>query len=149
MDERGSGNGDGRSVTPEVAMRRYYNPLAVYFYIGVAILLSYSLFYVFGYRAIVIVMMIFLIDAINSTRFILRNSDNNIARRAAYFNVILAIAAFVLLAVNGITYESQGYYPILPHVENFTLAMPLLILSTEFGLRNIESMYVQRTRSES
>ncbi len=131
------------SVPPEVGQRRYFEPLAMYFYIGVAILVSYLLFYMMGYRILVVVMLIFVLDILKSARFVLTYSENPVARKASYFNAAQSVAWLLFLTINGLGYEALGYYPVLPHLESLTLVAPLLILSAEFGMKNIETMYVR------
>ncbi len=135
-------NPDGFAI-PGVRERRPFNPMISYVYIALAIIISYAVFYTLGYEALIVIMLFFTIDALRIARYILKNSVRSFARRASYYNIALSIVSFAILFVNGFSFVRSGTYLILPGIENFTLACPLLILSAEFGLMNIRGMFMK------
>ncbi|MCF2136923.1 MAG: hypothetical protein K9W43_06715 [Candidatus Thorarchaeota archaeon] len=127
---------------PGMKAERPFNPMSTYIYIAIAMIISYAIFYMFGYEMLIIVMLFFTIDALRMAHFILAHSTRSLARKASYYNVVLAIGAFILLAINGISFVHIGSYLILPSIEKLTLACPLLILTADFGLLNVRGMFM-------
>ncbi|MHA1771816.1 MAG: hypothetical protein ACTSYL_07785 [Candidatus Thorarchaeota archaeon] len=128
---------------PGMKDERSFNPMSTYIYIAIAMIISYAIFYMFGYEMLIIVMLFFTIDALRMAHYILTHSTRSLARKASYYNVALAIASFVLLAINGISFVHTGTYLIFPTIEKLTLASPLLILTADFGLLNVRGMFMK------
>ncbi len=126
-----------------------YSPMTSYVYIAISILVTYALFYMFGYVVLIMVMLLFTIDTLRGIKFILANSARNFARRASYYNLVVVISSFVILAINGFMFMRYGSYLILPEIENFTLALPLMILAAAFGVRNIQGMFMDEPEKKN
>ncbi len=122
---------------------RPFNPLATYFYIAVAILVSYALFYAFGYMVLIVVMIFFLVDTVQGGRIVLRDANQSFARYAALFNIALAVAGVAILSINAVSLAQLGHFLIMPDVRDFTLVCPLFVLMSNFGIRNLRGMYTK------
>jgi len=139
---RDSPEGEPAQITTTRPVKPF-NPLATYFYIAVAILVSYALFYAFGYMVLIVVMIFFLVDTVQGGRIVLRDADQSFARYAAWFNIALAVAGVAILSINAISLAQLGCFLIMPDVRDFTLVCPLFVLMANFGIRNLRGMYTQ------
>ena len=124
------------------SMRRNFNPMAVYFRITIMILISYFLFYVFGYALLIMFMLLIEVNILRDTREILSSHSYGFVRKGAYFNAGQSVVYILVLAVNGFTITQSGVPLILPEIEGLTLLCPLLIAAALFGTTNIRKMYV-------
>ena len=122
--------------------RRNFNPMAVYFRIAIMILISYFLFYVFGYTLLIMFMVLIEVNILRDTKEILSSYSYGFARKAAYFNAGQSLVYLIVLAINGFTINQSGVPLILPEIEGLTLLCPLLIAAALFGTTNIRKMYV-------
>ncbi len=123
-------------------VRRNFNPMAVYFRVAIMILISYFLFYVFGYALLIMFMLLIEVNILRDTREILSSYSYGFARKAAYFNAGQSVVYLIILAVNGFTITQSGVPLILPGIEGLTLLCPLLIAAALYGNTNIRKMYV-------
>ena len=138
-DEVDSSGDSEKSKEPE---RRNFNPMAVYFSTAIMILISYFLFYVFGYSLLIMFMLLIEVNILRNTREILSSYSYGFARKAAYFNAGQSVVYLIVLAVNGYAITQSGVPLILPEIEGLTLLCPLLIAAALFGTTNIRKMYV-------
>ncbi len=123
-------------------VRRNFNPMAVYFRTAIMILISYFLFYIFGYALLIMFMLLIEVNILRDTREILSSYSYGFARKGAYFNAGQSVVYLIVLAVNGFTITQSGVPLILPGFEGLTLLCPLLIAAALFGNTNIRKMYV-------
>jgi len=131
---------DQHSERPKV-VRRSFNPMTTYVYVAAGIFVSYSTFYMFGYEALIIVLLFFVVRIMHETHYILRNIHYGLARKAAYFNAGLAVACFVILVINAYWIMHFDTPLILPEADGLTLSCPLFIMTSVFGSRNVRLMY--------
>ena len=138
-DEVDSSGDSEKSKEPE---RRNFNPMAVYFSTAIMILISYFLFYVFGYSLLIMFMLLIEVNILRDTREILSSHSYGFARKGAYFNAGQSVVYLIVLAVNGFTITQSGVPLSLPGIEGLTLLCPLLIAAALYGNTNIRKMYV-------
>ncbi len=138
-DEAESTEDSEKSKKP---VRRNFNPMAVYFRVAIMILISYFLFYGFGYSLLIMFMLLIEVNILRDTREILSSYSYGFARKAAYFNAGQSVVYLIILAVNGFTITQSGVPLFLPEIEGLTLLCPLLIAAALFGTTNIRKMYV-------
>ncbi len=138
-DEMDSTEDSEKSKKP---VRRNFNPMAVYFRAAIMILISYFLFYGFGYSLLIMFMLLIEVYILRDTREILSSYSYGFARKAAYFNAGQSVVYLIILAVNGFTITQSGVPLFLPEIEGLTLLCPLLIVAALFGTTNIRKMYV-------
>jgi len=122
--------------------RRNFNPMAVYFRTAIMILISYFLFYIFGYALLIMFMLLIEVNILRDTRDILSSYSYSFARKGAYFNAGQSVVYLVVLAVNGFAITQTSVPFILPEIEGLTLLCPLLIAAALYGNTNIRKMYV-------
>jgi len=123
-------------------MRRDFNPMTYYFRTVIIILISYFLFYAFGYPFLITFMLLLEVNLLRDTREILSSYSYGFVRKAAYFNAGLSLVCLIILAINGFTITQSGVPLILPEIEGLTLICPLLIAAALYGITNIQNMYV-------
>ena len=138
-DEAESTEDSEKSKKP---VRRNFNPMAVYFRVAIMILISYFLFYGFGYSLLIMFMLLIEVNILRDTREILSSYSYGFARKAAYFNAGQSVVYLIILAVNGFTITQSGVPLFLPEIEGLTLLCPLLIAAALFCTTNIRKMYV-------
>ncbi len=117
-----------------------FNPMSNYFAIVAGIVISYILFFVFGYPALIIAVLFFVVQVVRETVEILDKKAGGFLRKAAYFNAGLTLVCFGILAINGYVIFRGSTPPILPEIANLTLLSPLLILTALYGSKNIKGM---------
>ncbi len=123
-------------------VQRNFNPMAVYFRIAIMILISYFLFYTFGYALLIMFMLLIEVNILRDTSEILSCYSYGFARNGAYFNAGQSVVCLIVLAVNGFSITQSGVPFILPEIEGLTLLCPLLIAAALYGNTNIRKMYV-------
>jgi hypothetical protein len=124
------------------AVKRDFNPMPFYFRTVMVILISYFVFYAFGYSLLIMFMLLIEVNLLRSTWEILSSYSYGFVRKAAYFNAGQSLVYVIILAVNGFTITQSGVPLILPEIEGLTLICPLLIMAALFGTTNILQMYV-------
>ncbi|MFX0108518.1 MAG: hypothetical protein ACFE7R_09560 [Candidatus Hodarchaeota archaeon] len=130
---------------PPPIPRRPFNPMVTYIYVAIGIFVTYGTLYIFGYIAVIILMLALMFRILHETRYILANYTYTWVRRAAYFNALHAFAYFSILVINGFAL-AQGDVPlILPQIERLTWLSPLFVLLGIFGTTNIRKMYIPST----
>jgi hypothetical protein len=138
---------DDVSVNEETAstknepIRKPFNPMVTYVYAAAAIFISYSIFYMLGYPALIASMLVLIVYLFRETQYIMRRYSISFIRKAAYINVGHAFIYFVLLAINGFWIEQNGAFLILPEIPFLTQWAPLFICLGVFGIMNIKRMY--------
>lgn len=118
-----------------------FNPLVNYVYYLAVVAAAFVLFYLFGYPAVIALMMYFVIVLIRETRHVLRTYDYKFAKQAAVVNLVYSFTFFIILVVNGLML-AQGMAPLIwPEFSDLTSWTPLFIMGGIFGISNIKRMY--------
>lgn len=118
-----------------------FNPLVNYIYYLAVVAMAFFLFYLFGYPAVIALMMFFVIVLIRDTLHVLQTYDYKFAKQAAVINLIYSVTFFVILVVNGLML-AQGMSPLIwPEFSDLTSWTPLFIMGGIFGISNIKRMY--------
>ena len=123
-------------------MRRNFNPMVFYFRAAIVILISYFVFYAFGYPLLILFMLFMEISLLRGAWYILSSYSYGFVRKAAYFNAGQSIVYLIVLAINGFSITQSGVPLILPEIGGLTLLCPLLIVAALYGITNIQNMYV-------
>ena len=123
-------------------VRRDFNPMPFYYRTAIMILISYFVFYAFGYPLLIMFMLLIEVNLLRRTWEILSSYSYGFVRKAAYFNAGQSIVYLIILAINGFAIAQSGVPLILPEIEGLTLICPLLITAALFGTTNILQMYV-------
>ncbi|TFF95902.1 hypothetical protein EU546_02480 [Candidatus Thorarchaeota archaeon] len=120
---------------------RPFNPLVNYVYYLMVVAVALAVQWLFGYPAVIALMMYFVIVLVRETRHIIRTYDYSFARKAAVINLIYSLTFFIILSVNGIAI-AQGYGAVIwPDFADLTSWSPLFIMGGIFGVANIKRMY--------
>jgi hypothetical protein len=127
---------------------RYFNPMNNYFTLIAGIVVSYVLFFIFGYPVLIITMLFFVVQIVKETVDLLGRISRGFLRKAAYLNVSLTLFYFGILAINGLAIFRGSPPPILPQIGNLTFLTPLLMMTAMYGLRNIRGMVEAREDTE-
>lgn len=138
-DEAESAEDSEKSQKP---MRRNFNPMVFYFRAAIVILISYFVFYAFGYPLLIMFMLLIEVNLLRGTWYILSSYSYRFVRKAAYFNAGQSFVYLIVLTINGFTITQSGVPLILPEIEGLTLICPLLIAAALFGTTNIQSKHV-------
>lgn len=138
-DEAKSAEDSEKSQKP---MRRNFNPMPFYFRTVIVILISYFVFYAFGYQLLIMFMLLIEVNLLRGTWEILSSYSYGFVRKAAYFNAGQSLVYLIVLAINSFAIIQSGVPLILPEIEGLTLICPLLITAALFGTTNILQMYV-------
>jgi len=138
-DEAESTEDSEKSQKP---MQRNFNPMPFYFRTAIVILISYLVFYAFGYQLLIMFMLLIEVNLLRGTREILSSYSYGFVRKAAYFNAGQSLLYLIVLAINGFAITQSGVPLVLPEIEGLTLICPLLIMAALFGTTNILQMYV-------
>jgi len=138
-DEVESTEDSNKSQKP---VRRNFNPMKSYFLTAIVVLISYFLFYAFGYLLLIMFMLLLEVNLLRDTRQILSSYSYGFVRKAAYLNTGLSLVCLIILAINGFTITQSGVPLILPEIEGLTFICPLLIAAALYGITNIQNMYV-------
>lgn len=127
-----------KSGSPE---SRAFNPLVNYVYYLMVVASAFAVQWLFGYPAVIALMMYFVIVLVRETRHIVMTYNYSFARKAAVLNLIYSLTFFVILAVNGIAL-AQGHDAVIwPEFADLTSWTPLFIMGGIFGVFNIKRMY--------
>lgn len=135
---------DGRSSSGAEKQQdagRFFNPTGSYFRFLATLVLSYAVFFLFGYSLVVILMLYLVVVTFREVSYIAANVTHGLARKAAYLNTIISLIFFLILVVNSLALSRYGYQVILPEFENMTFICPLFITLSLYGCRNIRLMY--------
>ncbi|MBD3408538.1 MAG: hypothetical protein GF411_20610 [Candidatus Lokiarchaeota archaeon] len=125
----------------EVPEKRYFNPLSTYMKMIAMIVVGYGSFYIFGYPALITIILFFLVSLGQETFQILKRYSYPLARRGAIFNLVQSTVAFIILAINGFWINQYNQILIFPQIENLTLLCPLFVVMGVFGNGNIIRMF--------
>ncbi|NHJ13380.1 MAG: hypothetical protein EAX95_06865 [Candidatus Thorarchaeota archaeon] len=139
------GNGEHNPKPPEPKnepKRKPFNPMVTYIYVAAAIFITYSIFYTFGYPALIVSMLILIVYLFRETQFIRRRYSVSFIRKAAYINMGHAFIYFVLLAINGFWVLQYGEIVLLREIPFLTQWAPLFVCLGVFGITNIKQMYM-------
>jgi hypothetical protein len=139
-EENGGGSDTGEPLS-------YFNPMGNYFTLVVGIVVSYVLFFIFGYPVLIITMLFFVVQIMKETMDLLERIPGGFLRKAAYLNVGLTLLYFGILAINGLAIFRGSPPPILPQIANLTFLTPILMMTAMYGLRNIKGMFEARQDS--
>jgi hypothetical protein len=147
MDEflmSGSDDGSSNEGSPPAkkeVVRKTFNPMITYVYAAAAIFISYSIFYMLGYPALIASMLVLIVYLFRETQYIMKRYSISFIRKAAYINVGHAFIYFVILAINGFWIEQNGVLLLLPEIPFLTQWAPLFVCLGVFGIMNIKRMY--------
>ncbi|MFX1369636.1 MAG: hypothetical protein ACFFAY_13655 [Promethearchaeota archaeon] len=141
-----SGNDDAPSqednhTAKRRVVRTPFNPMVTYIYVAAAIFIAYSIFYTFGYPALIASMLVLMVYIFRETQFIRRRYSISFIRKAAYVNVGHALIYFILLVINGFWMIQNGVLLLLPEIPFLTQWAPLFVCLGLFGITNIKRMY--------
>ena len=126
-------------------VRKPFNPMLSYIEMVILIGVGYGLTGLFGFSAMIAVMLFGLVLLYRETLFVLNHYTYGFARKAAYFNAGHSSIYFVILFVNSYAITQSGIPLILPQIPGLTLICPLFIVMGLYGSANIRRMYqVQR-----
>ena len=129
---------------PTIPAEKPFNPLATYVVYTGLVLISYILFWLFYYPALIAFTMFFVIILIRDTQHVLKTYELSFARKAAVVNLCYSVTFFIILVVNGIAITRGLTPPILPEVRDLASWSPMFILGGLFGMANIKRMYGPR-----
>jgi len=138
-DEAESTEDSEKSQKP---LRRDFNPMVFYFRAAIVIIISYFVFYAFGYTLLIVFMVLIEVNLLRNAREILSSYSYGFVRKAAYFNAGQSLVYLIILVVNGFAITQSGVPLILPEIEGLTFICPLLMVAALYGIVNIQNMYV-------
>lgn len=142
MSEENNEHSPDPTVRKKEPKRKPFNPMVTYLYTAAAIFIVYSIFYIFGYRALIVSMLILTIYLFRETQFIMRRYSISFIRKAAYVNMGHAFLYFLLLTINGFWILQYGEVVLLREIPFLTQWAPVFVCLGVLGITNIKQMYV-------
>ncbi len=132
---------DSNEKQTQQIVRTPFNPMHSYVEMIILIGAGYGLTGLFGYSALIAVMLFGLVLLYRETLFVLKHYTYGFARKAAYFNAGHSSIYFVILFINSYAITQTGIPYILPEFDQLTLLCPLFIVMGFYGSANIRRMY--------